>query len=181
MNQIAAVRASEFWEYLAKCLLGVSIGYGLYKGFPEYSGETLWVLISILLSITHDNNSQVAYDRMRGNIVGSTVGLLAFFLANPPNLLTICLGVAITIGICFQLRLLGVVRTALVAFVIVLFYEQSHSSWSGALYRMASVVLGCLIGLVINFAFRKLVFKLYPARAASLKKSATTQKPDGGE
>ena len=119
------------------------------------------MLISILLSITHDNNSKVAYDRMKGNILGSAVGLFAFFLHNPPNLLTICIGVAMTIAICFKLKLIGVSRTALVAFIIVVLYEEAHSSWEGAVYRMASVVVGCLIGLVINYAFRKMAITFY--------------------
>ena len=89
------------------------------------------MLISILLSITHDNNSKVAYDRMKGNVLGSPVGLFAFFLHNPPNLLTICIGVALTIAICLaetDRRL----TTALVAFIIVVLYEEAHSSWEGA-------------------------------------------------
>jgi NhaP-type Na+/H+ or K+/H+ antiporter len=51
--------------------------------------------------------------------------------------------------------LIGVCRTALVAFIIVMIFEEAHSSWTGAIYRMISVVLGCLIGLVINYTFRR--------------------------
>jgi hypothetical protein len=35
-------------------------------------------------------------------------------------------------------------------------FEETHSSWEGAVYRMASVVVGCLIGLIINYVFRKM-------------------------
>src|SRR5208283_669465 len=87
----------EFYEYIVKCLVGVSVGYLLLKAFPQQSGQYSWLLISILLSITHDNNSKAAHDRMRGNLVGSLVGLSIFFLHNPPNLLTICIGVVVTI------------------------------------------------------------------------------------
>ena len=155
----------------------MTIGYILYKTFPQQSGLYLWVLISILLSITHDNNSKVAYDRMKGNLLGSTAGLCAFFLHNPPNLWTICIGVAMTIALCFHLKLIGVSRTALVAFIIVMLYEEAHSSWEGAVYRMTAVVAGCLIGLVINYAFRKFALTLFSAAAVE----AIENEHDGGE
>jgi len=154
LREITKGNTFEFYEYIAKCLIGVTLGYLLLKAFPEQSGQYYWLLISILLSITHDNNSKVAYDRMRGNIVGSLVGLCMFLIHKPPNLLTICIGVVLTIVLCFNFDLIGVCRIALVGFIIVMIYEETHSSWAGAFYRMGSVVLGCLIGLVINHAFR---------------------------
>jgi uncharacterized membrane protein YgaE (UPF0421/DUF939 family) len=119
---------------------------------------------------------------MKGNVLGSAAGLFAFFLHNPPNLLTICIGVALTIAICFKLKLIGVSRTALVAFIIVMLYEEAHSSWEGAVYRMASVVVGCLIGLVINFAFRKMTATLYrPVSQSAVERIENEGKHDGGE
>ena len=150
-----------------KCLVGVSIGYLLMKTFPRESGQYYWLLISVVLSITHDNNSKVALDRMRGNIIGSLVGLLAFFLHSPPNLLTICIGVAITITVCFALDLISVCRTALVGFIIVIMYEGEHSSWTGAISRMLGVILGCLLGLAINYTFRKLTAPMFQRFAAA--------------
>ena len=142
------------------------------------SGQLLWLLLSILLSITHDNSSKVAFDRMKGNIVGSLAGLFAHFLHNPPNLLTICVGVVTTVTICSFLKLIDVSRTALVAFVIVVLYEETHSSWEGAVYRMGSVVVGCFIGLVINFVFQRLAIAVYPAISTP---AAEQGKHDGGE
>jgi uncharacterized membrane protein YgaE (UPF0421/DUF939 family) len=150
----------EFYEYMLKCLVGVTVGYLLLKAFPKESGQLSWMLISILLSITHDNNSKAAYDRMRGNIAGSLVGLLVFFLHNPPNLLTVCIGVAVTITLCFCLDLIPVCRTALVAYIIVMIFAETHSTWFGPIYRMVSVVLGCVIGLVINQTFRKITLPI---------------------
>ena len=181
-NETARVSTLEFCEYNVKCFVGVTIGYVLYKTFPQYSSLYLWMLLSILLSITHDNNSKVAYDRMKGNILGSAVGLLAFFLHNPPNLLTICIGVAITIAVCFRLKLIGVSRTALVAFIIVMLYEEANSSWQWAAYRMATVVAGCLIGLVINYSFRLLAIKFYGRISPSaVERIEHEDKPDAGE
>jgi uncharacterized membrane protein YgaE (UPF0421/DUF939 family) len=160
-KEITHVNAFIFFGYIVKCLAGVTFGYLLLKAFPDQSGQYSWLLISILLSITHDNNSKVAHDRMRGNIVGSLVGLCIFLLHNPPNLLTVCFGVVVTIAFCFYLDLIGVCRTALVGFIIVMIFEEAHSSWTGAIYRMVSVVLGCLIGLVINRAFRRITLPLF--------------------
>ena len=181
-KEIAGVSRLEFCEYNLKCFAGVTVGYILYEAFPQYSGQYLWMLLSILLSITHDNNSKVAFDRMKGNILGSAVGLFAFFLHKPPNLLTICAGVAMTIAICFKLNLIGVSRTALVALIIVMLYEEAHSSWEGAVYRMASVVVGCLIGLVINYAFRKVTIAFYrPLSKPDAERIENEDKHDGGE
>jgi uncharacterized membrane protein YgaE (UPF0421/DUF939 family) len=179
---IAGVSTLEFGEYNVKCLVGVTIGYLLLRAFPQEYGQLLWVLISILLSITVDNNSKVAYDRMKANVLGSTIGLVIFLLRNPSNLLTICIGVALTIAICFKLKLMEVTRTALVAFIIVVLYEETHRTWKGALDRMASVVAGCLIGLVINYVFRNLVGALYesiPTPAA--RRTEVEHKPESGE
>jgi len=183
-KEIAGVSALDFFEYHAKCLVGVSIGYLLYKAFPRNAGFYLWLLISILLSITHDNSSKVAYDRMKGNIVGSVIGLMVFFLHDPPNLLTLCIGVAAVVTVCFRLNLIGVSRIALVAFIIVMVYEQSAYSWKGAVYRVVAVMGGCLTGLMINHVFRKLTDAVYRpvqtdgTRAEQAKVAATV---DGGE
>ncbi|HLX63124.1 MAG TPA: FUSC family protein [Planctomycetota bacterium] len=157
VRKLARAGTVEFYEYNLKCFVGAAIGYGFYVAYPQHSRQFLWMLISILLSITYDNDSKVAFDRMKGNIIGSAVGLFVFVLHNPPNYATVCVGIALAIAICFMLKLIAVSRTTLVAFIIVLFYEEANSSWHGALYRMTSVIGGCLIGLVINYIFRKLV------------------------
>ena len=177
-KEIAQGYSIEFYEYIAKCLVGVIVGYLLMQAFPRQSGQYYWLLISILLSITHDNNSKVAHDRIKGNIVGSLVGLFMYPLHTPPNLFTICLGVVVTIVLCFSLNLTGVCRTALVGLIIVMISEETHSSWNGAIYRMVGVVLGCLIGLAINFIFRKITAPLFKT-AAPITLEDTRN--DGGE
>ena len=167
LKEIMGSNTLAYYEYVAKCLVGVSVGYVLMRAFPRESGQFYWVLLSVVLSITHDNNSKVGVDRMRGNIVGSMVGLLVFFFHNPPNLLTICIGVVMVITICFGLDLIGVCRTALVGFIIVMMYEADHSSWTGAIYRMISVVGGCLLGLLINYTFSRLTAPMFQKFAAT--------------
>jgi len=171
-NQIAHTTL-EFYEYLIKCLVGVTLGYILWASFPSDRGQFYWLLISVLLSITHDNNSKVAKDRMKGNMVGSITGLFAFLLHDPANLLTICIGVALTIILCFRLHLIGVCRTALVGFIIVILYEDEHSSWMGAIYRMIGVVTGCVLGLAINYVFRKFTAPLFRSIEAAQAAAAS--------
>jgi len=48
-----------------------------------------------------------------------------------------------------------ILTRVLVAFIIVVMNEEERSSWDIAAYRMASVIAGCLIGLVINYVFEK--------------------------
>jgi multisubunit Na+/H+ antiporter MnhE subunit len=73
-------------------------------------------------------------------------------------------------------------RTALVAFIIVVLYEEARSSWDVAAYRMASVIAGCLIGLVINYVFQKITVKFFPPSATTdIAQSDDKYKPDGGE
>jgi uncharacterized membrane protein YgaE (UPF0421/DUF939 family) len=181
-KEFTGVGRLEFCEYNIKCFVGVTIGYILYVAFPQHSGQYLWMLVSILLSITHDNNSKVAYDRMKGNILGSAVGLFTYFLHNPANILTLCIGVAMTIASCFYLKVINVSRTALVAFIIVVLYEEAHSSWEGAIYRTVSVVVGCLIGLVINYVFRKMAIAFYRSVSTSdVKRIENEDERDGGE
>ena len=167
LKEVMGSNKLTFYEYVAKCLVGVSVGYLLMRAFPRESGQYYWVLLSVVLSITHDNNDKVAIDRMRGNVVGSVVGLLVFFLHNPPNLLTICIGVIMVITLCFGLDLIGVCRTALVGFIIVMMYEADHSSWMGAIYRLISVVGGCMLGLLINYTFRRLTSPIFHKYAAT--------------
>lgn len=142
-----------FGEYIVKCLAGVAVGYFLYHAFPQQDDLLYWVLLSIVLSITHDNNNRVAYDRMKGNIAGSATGLFCYFLHSPPNFLTVCIGVVLTITLCAFLKLIHVSRIALVGFMIVIIYQGDHVGWQAALYRMLSVVGGCLIGLAITYLF----------------------------
>lgn len=157
-KDIMSVSKFEFAEYIIKCLIGASIGYMLYMAFPNEEGLYGWALISIILSITHDNNSKVAYDRMKGNLVGSFVGLVTYFSYGKPDLLMILIGITLVITICFYFKLIGVSRTALVAFVIIVLYEQGHTGsqgWEGAIYRVLGVISGCFIGLLINYISRK--------------------------
>ncbi|WP_447641351.1 MULTISPECIES: FUSC family protein [Chitinophagaceae] len=161
------IRPYQFMEYIIKCIIGVAGTFLLFLIFPAFHDQLYWVIISVMLSITHDNDSKAAVDRMKGNLMGSIVGLIGYFLemlihrtpvfstfTEPASsIILIIIGVVITITLCAFLGFMSVARTALVAFFIVMIYEDNHHSYYGAIMRLISTVTGCLLGLVINKTF----------------------------
>ena len=152
----AEVSAWEVCIYIVKCFVGVAIINLLLTTFPEQKGQCYWAVISLMISIAHDNNNKAAHDRMRGNMIGSLVGFFMFFICPPPSLVGVFIGVALTIVICFKLNLIQPCRTALVALMVVMAYEKTHAHWVGSIYRASSVIVGCFIGLLINYTSQKI-------------------------
>ena len=139
--------------YILECILGLCICYILYKCFPQH--QFYWSMISVVLVIAPDgkDSNRLAFDRIKANILGSSVGLL-LFLIRIPNLFLICIGVMLTIVIGVFLKLHSALRSALSALVIVMIHEEGqNSSWHIALERMVCVIIGCIMGLLITLAF----------------------------
>jgi uncharacterized membrane protein YgaE (UPF0421/DUF939 family) len=111
-------------------------------------------MISVVLVIAPDGTSnRLAIDRMKANILGSSIGLL-LFLIHQPNLFLICVAVILTILIGIFLKLNAALRPALAALIIVMIHEeQQNSTWHIAIERMGCVMLGCVIGLLITIVF----------------------------
>ncbi|MHC1749429.1 MAG: aromatic acid exporter family protein [Cellulosilyticaceae bacterium] len=145
----------RFLIYLIKCLIGVSICYLFYRWFPEY--RLYWSMVSVLLVISEDDMEckRLPISRMKANIIGSFVGL-GLFLIHPLNLITTCVGVTVTIFICYILKLGAATRTALAALIIVMVQEASDATGFTAFERVGSVILGCTVAIIITFIFQKL-------------------------
>jgi uncharacterized membrane protein YgaE (UPF0421/DUF939 family) len=112
-------------------------------------------MISVVLVIAPDSkdSNRLAFDRIKANILGSSIGLL-LFLIRIPNLFLICIGVILTIVIGIFLKLNSALRSALSALVIVMIHEEGpNSTWHIALERTGCVMIGCIIGLLITLAF----------------------------
>lgn len=158
--QIAYNRFLEvnFLIYITKCLIGLLITYTIYITFPQH--QFFWSVISVLLAFSPDDKDakKVAYDRMKANILGSSVGMV-LFLIHFPNLFIMGLGVIMTIAIATLLNIQSTTRSALAAVVIVLLYEQENASWHMALERMICVIIGCLIALLLTLLFDVTLFK----------------------
>jgi len=139
--------------YILQCIIGLCITYTLYKCFPQH--QFYWSMISAVLVIAPDGkgSNQLAFDRMKANILGSSIGLL-LFLIHQPNLFLISIAVILTIITGTLLKLNTALRSALAAVVIVMIHEEEKSStWHIAVERMGCVILGCTIGLLITLAF----------------------------
>ncbi|HEY2583388.1 MAG TPA: FUSC family protein [Mucilaginibacter sp.] len=139
--------------YILECIIGLCICYTLYKCFPQH--QFYWSIVSVVLVIAPDSkdSNRFAIDRMKANILGSSIGLL-LFLIHQPNLFLICVAVILTILTGMLLKLNAALRTALAALIIVMIHEeQQNSTWHIAVERMGCVMLGCVVGLLITVAF----------------------------
>jgi uncharacterized membrane protein YgaE (UPF0421/DUF939 family) len=134
--------------YIIKCMLGAAICYTLYEAFPQY--PLYWSIVSVVLVFAPDvDNNKLARDRMAGNTIGSGVGLI-LYLFNIPNVILLCIGVAITIAINAVFKLTDATRSALAALVIVIIAEEGKRSWVIAAERVGCVVLGCVVAMLIS-------------------------------
>ncbi len=138
------------WLYVLKCMLGAVICYLLYLMFPQY--PMFWGIISVVLVVSPENDNKLPYIRIEGNLLGSAVGLLVFFLPFP-TIILLCLGIGITVTVCLAFKLQMIVRQAAAATIIVLFQEKSGRNWQIALERVGCVMVGCVVGLLITLLF----------------------------
>lgn len=158
-NLLALFVHSSVIIYSVRCIIGFIIGYTIYVSLPDYEGY--WTLLSILLVITPEDKDakRLSIERMKANLIGSSVALI-LFLIHKPNLLLILIGVMAIIVVCYGLNLLNVARTAMATLIIVLIYEQATTSWLGAVERLVCVVTGCLIGLGITLSTAWMIEKV---------------------
>ncbi|HEU0226417.1 MAG TPA: FUSC family protein [Arachidicoccus soli] len=149
---------TQFLVYLAKCIIGLMITYTIYVLYPQH--QFFWSVISVLLAFSPDDKDakKVAYDRMKANVLGSTIGMIIFVI-HVPSLLFMCLGVLMTIVIATILNIQSTTRSALAAVIIVLLYEKENASYHMALERMFCVIVGCLIALLLTLLFDFIIYK----------------------
>lgn len=140
-------------SYVLKCLSGISICYILYIGFPKY--PFFWAIVSVVLAISPDKSNRQAYDRMKANLLGCTVGMGLYFL-HLPSLLTLCLGVCLVILAGNALKIPTALRSALAALVIVTIRERAGGQWFLPIERVICVVIGCLVALLLSLLFNLL-------------------------
>jgi uncharacterized membrane protein YgaE (UPF0421/DUF939 family) len=136
--------------YIVKCLIGVIICYVLYVLFPQY--PFYWAIVSVVLALSEDNSNKQAYNRIKANVLGCAVGLCLYPL-QWPNLLILCLGVALTIYTGIALNIKDTLRSALAAFIIVTIQVDQGKHWFIALERVMCVVVGCMVALLITLLF----------------------------
>jgi uncharacterized membrane protein YgaE (UPF0421/DUF939 family) len=141
--------------YIIKCVIGVLVCYSFYAAFPEY--PFYWSIISAVLVFTPDNDQTLAFDRIKANVLGSSVGMFVYFMPIHGAVL-FCFGVVFTIILGLILKLENTIRPALAAVIIVLVQENQHKDWVVALERVGCVLLGCFVSLCITLVFTKVAW-----------------------
>ncbi|HEY0297856.1 MAG TPA: FUSC family protein [Arachidicoccus sp.] len=162
----------DFIIYTGKCIVGFFMTYALYVAFPQH--QFFWSVISVLLSFSPDDKGsrQVAYDRMKANILGSVLGIIIFMI-HLPNVFLMALGVLFTILIATALNIQSTTRSALAAVIIVLLYEKENSSLQYAFERMICVIIGCMVALLLTLLCDILFYKEKRRRYARKAKVVT--------
>ena len=147
-----SVSDKTFLLYIFKCIVGSTICYGLYYCFPEHQFN--WSIISVLLVLAPDkyDSNRLAFDRMKANLTGASVGLLSFLIYTP-NIFSLIISIIITILVCTFIKLGGPTRSALAALVIVLIEEKEFTNWQAATDRMMCVIAGCVVALILTYIF----------------------------
>lgn len=141
-------RIPAFAFYAAKCVLGTAACYGLYAAFPRY--PLYWSIVSVLLVLDPDEKEsmRLALDRMKANVAGATVGLVALLLFGRVGVLALCASVLATLAVCQAIRLGKATRSALAALVIVTM--TGNATWFTGLERMLCVIAGCVVAIALT-------------------------------
>jgi uncharacterized membrane protein YgaE (UPF0421/DUF939 family) len=145
----------SYFIYILKCVSGASICYALYRAFPNH--QFSWSVVSVLLVIAPESADSIrlAFDRMKANILGASVGMTVF-IVHTPEFISLCVAVVTTILLATFIKLGGASRSALAALAIVLIQENEKNTWRSALERMGCVVTGCIVGLIVTVIFSKI-------------------------
>lgn len=103
------------------------------------------------------NAALLTTERVISNLIGSVSGLIVYFL--PINeLIKISLAIVLAVMICRLFQLMKVVRSAVVAVLIILIEHKS-----GVLTpfeRFLTVLIGCLIGLIVTLSTTLIINQL---------------------
>jgi len=162
-------------HYIAKCVTAVAVAFALSALFHYH--DITWFLVSLLLVLSPDSKDAMplALTRMKANTIGSLCGLLVFYLS-PQGAIAVCLAIALTIAVCWALKAMAGCRSALAAVVIVMMHPsadtlaaESVSSWHPAIVRVIAVFAGCLLGVMVTYAFHY----LFPMKSASASGTKT--------
>lgn len=142
--------------YIAKCIAGYLLVE--FLSYIFHYDDISWCLISTLLVLSPDSSEAIplALNRIKANVVAGSASILCLFIP-VPRLFIVIMALAITIFVCYILKLMVGCRSALAAVIIVMLHESTgkHHSWDSALQRMVAVILGCLIGLLITLIFHR--------------------------
>jgi uncharacterized membrane protein YgaE (UPF0421/DUF939 family) len=145
-------RIKSLLIYAAKCVTGTIIVF-IFSSLLNYK-DLGWCLISVILVLSPDGTDAVtlAFTRIKANTIGAGVGLLCL-LISPMNMWVLSLALIVTLIFCYLFKLDAGARSALAATIIIMLHEEGKHVWDTALERVIAVLGGCILGLLITFAF----------------------------
>jgi uncharacterized membrane protein YgaE (UPF0421/DUF939 family) len=118
-----------------------------------------WFLISVMLVLSPDSAEAIklALTRIYANIAGGSASLFCLLIM-PINVFTICVAISITIVLCYWLKIMDGVKSAIAAAIIIMLHDMSYGNihfWDATLQRILSVLAGCALGLLITLVFHQ--------------------------
>jgi len=143
--------------YIAKCVSGILLCSLLAVFFQEWIDYS-WSLISVVLVLSPEGTDAVtlSVSRIKANFVGAVVGVMLLF-SQVPSPWNIAVGAALSLFICYQLKLQAAARSTLAAVIIILLHHEGANLWSAALGRVGAVITGCILGLIITYIFHSVI------------------------
>jgi uncharacterized membrane protein YgaE (UPF0421/DUF939 family) len=151
-------RLKSLLVYSAKCITGTIIVF-IISRIIHYD-DIGWCLISVMLVLSPDGKDapSLAITRIKANVVGASIAVLCL-LISPSNMWILCIALFFTLVVCYLLKLDAGIRSALAATIIIMLHNDGKHLWDTALERIAGVLAGCVLALLITFIFH---FKLRP-------------------
>lgn len=145
-------RIKSLLVYAAKCVTGTLLVF-IIASFIHYT-DIGWCLISVMLVLSPDGKESVplAVTRIKANLVGAIVGVLCLCVSHN-NMWILSAALAITVAFCYLFKLDAGIRSALAATIIIMLHEEGKHLWDNAIERIIAVLAGCILGLLITFAF----------------------------
>ena len=143
--------------YTAKCVTGIFLCFfiGLYlKQWIDYT----WCLLSVVLVLSPEGKDAVelSLTRIKANFVGAASGI-SILLLQVPTPWNIAAGAVISLFVCDQFKLNAGARSTLAAMIIILLHPEGTHIWDFALNRITAVIVGCLLGLIITYAYHSVI------------------------
>jgi len=145
-------RLKSLLVYAAKCVAGTLIVF-IISRLINYT-DIGWCLISVMLVLSPDGKDAVslALTRIKANVLGASVGALCL-LISPSNMWVMSLALVATLSLCYLFKLDAGIRSALAATIIILLHDGGKHLWDTAIERIILVLAGCVLALLITFAF----------------------------
>lgn len=152
--------------YVSKilCCAMVVVFFSIIFDKNHISNFFLWASLTAFSSIQSDLNSPVNFNQITGNLIGSSLGVITWFLLYHLSIhytlyisieyVFLVIGILITTMICILLQHAEYCGIALAGFLIVTIYDVSHHTIEGALFRIFYCAIGCLIAYLVDLVSR---------------------------